>query len=177
MLLGALIPGGMAAPAAAGPVNGLGAMGGLAAHSFRLPQDVGDDLIFSGYGPSVWLDAQFVVNDRWSLVPVLQASLEHTTDMFHVPGNTEGTVFTYSALFQVRFWLGDYYLSPHIGVYQEAFSSYKGQLFQYGSEGGGASVGWEGGEGWIANAAVDWETPLVNHQIWALRAQVGYRWR
>jgi hypothetical protein len=175
-LLG-LLPACLAPLAWGGPEAGLGLAGGPVYHRYRLPQDVGADLVFTSAGLSLSGDAQFVFDDRWSVNPALQFSYEPTTNMFEGSGNTEGRVFAYAALFQVRCWLGNAYAALHLGVYQEVFRSRSGQVFERGHEGGGGAVGWEQPGGLTLALLGDVESPLPGaDRIFALRLNVGYRW-
>jgi hypothetical protein len=167
----------LAPRARAEPKSGLGLAAGPVHHRYRLLEDVGEDLVFSSTGLSLSGDAQFVFNDSWSVNPALQFSLEKTTNIFNSVENTEGRVFAYSALFQLRHWLGNAYLALHLGVYQEVFRSRSGQVFERAHEGGGGAVGWESPGGLALALLGDVESPLPHaDRIYALRFNIGYRW-
>ncbi|MBU3916490.1 DUF3575 domain-containing protein [bacterium] len=165
--------------ARAEPGNGLALMAGYAEHHYRLVQDTKADLIFTGTGIAFGMDFQFVVTDQWSINTALQWSFENTTDIFNVPGNTEGTVFTYNAIFQTRYWFNNIYICPQIGIYYEIFTSHSDQVFSQRGVGGGFAVGWEGKNGWLVNLQYDLETaaPIGVDNIQIYRLLVGFRWK
>ena len=61
-------------------------------HAFYQPLSGGGARDFSSAGAALSGDAQFVWNDRWSVNPTIQFSLEHITG-----GNIEGDLLAYSA--------------------------------------------------------------------------------
>lgn len=150
-------------PAQAGPVNGLALyLGGVAARQGDLHST----------GVSLGGDAQFTLNDRWSLNPCLYVSAEGASGSQRVSDGLGGI--------QVRHWQGNWFLGGQIFYHDRLLSQDGGLLSSQYGPGLGAVTGWEGPSGWIVDAQVD----ALEGQFFspddrrtALRVHVGYRWR
>lgn len=151
-----------AAPAWAQPVNGLGAFAGYAHHWFN------EDLTSAGL--SLAGDAQFAVNERWSLNPILQLSQEQAS------GVLSGTVRNAAIALQLRAWMGAFYAGAHVGLYYRYFEGGFAPASR-STSGGGIAAGWEGAGGWVLGAQVDAPEPRARPLAYGARLHVGYRWR
>lgn len=124
-------------------------------------------------GFAVGVDAQFVVNDDWSLNPYLILSSETTDSSLDVL-NGEGGL-------QARYWIGSWFLGPQF-LFHDTLLKQGGTVGQslYGPA-VGFSAGWEGSNGWSvvleANALENGTTQSVpkNNRSDVLLL-VGYRW-
>ena len=161
-----------------GGKNGIGLYGGIVRHKFHRKQDVGEPLDFTSVGINVTGDAQFMINESWSIVPALMFSREKTSNIFNVPGNTEGTVTSYNATLQGRLWFGGIFLGAHVGVYQASVKTHTGQVFETGGNGFGVAGGWESEGGFILNIQFDLQERAFDdtEKVSAIRLQAGFRW-
>jgi hypothetical protein len=150
-----------AAAVQAQPANGLGAFAGYAYHWFN------KDLTSAGL--SLAGDAQFAINDRWSLNPILQLSQEQAS------GAISGTVRNAGIALQLRGWMGAFYAGVHAGLYYRYFEGGFAPASR-STSGGGVAAGWEGSGGWILGAQVDAPEPRVSPVAYGVRLHVGYRW-
>lgn len=158
----ALLAGIAAAPAAAAPENGVGLLlGGVAAQ---------EDTMDSA-GLSLGLDAQFAVDDRWSLNPTLLASAEKASSQRKVSDGMVGL--------QVRRWFGTAYVGLH-AFYHVRVIVRDGTVSNsaYGVA-GGLVGGYEGASGWGGQVQFDAlensGVPSVYRN--AVRVHATYRWR
>ena len=131
------------------------------------------DVYGTSKGLALGVDAQFVVNDDWSLNPYLLISTE-TTDTSLDVINGEGGL-------QARYWIGSWFLGPQFLFHDTLLKqgSTVGQSL-YGPA-AGLSFGWESRSGWSvvleANAFEKGTTQSVpkNNRSDVLLL-VGYRW-
>jgi hypothetical protein len=158
----ALLAGIAATPARAAPENGVGLMLGAVAAR--------EDTMNSA-GVSVGLDAQFAVDERWSLNPTLLASAEQASSQWKVSDGMVGL--------QVRRWFRAAYVGLH-AFYHVRVIVRDGTVSNsaYGVA-GGLVGGYEGPSGWGAQVQLDAlensGVPSVYRN--AVRAHATYRWR
>jgi hypothetical protein len=156
------------AAAEPGPHNGFGLAAGLAAH--RVPVNPApEESTYTSAGASLAGDAQFVVNERWSLNPFLMLSLEH------VHGRVDGTASNGAAGFEVRRWASGFYAGLHVGYYVELLNARGNTGTSYGP-GLGASFGHESGSGFTWGVQVDAMRGFAAVIHGGLRLHVGWRW-
>lgn len=132
------------------------------------------DVYGTGKGFALGVDAQFVVNDDWSLNPYLLISSETTGVNSLDVINGEGGL-------QARYWFGSWFLGPQFLFHDTLLKqgSTVGQSL-YGPA-VGLTAGWEGRSGWSvvleANFLENGTTQSVpkNNRSDVLLL-VGYRW-
>ena len=126
----------------------------------------------SSSGTSLGVDAQFALDDHWSLNPMLMVSLETTSSSsLRLSDNLGGL--------QCRRWAGPVYFGPQL-FFHDRLQMVGGQVVnsQYGP-GVGVVLGWEGASGLSVGAQVDaLEGQFLNptDRRNAVRVHVGYRW-
>jgi hypothetical protein len=156
--------------ARAEPRNGFGLAGGLTAHRARYTFADGSFVPYTSAGLSLGGDAQFAVDERWSLNPYLLLSLERNS------GDLAGTIGNGAAGFEVRRWRGPLFLGLRAGYYVQLLSTTRATSTAYGP-GLGVSFGGESAEGLTWGAALDvlrLGTFVATHV--GLRLHVGWRW-
>ena len=156
-----------AACAQAAPENGLGVYFGVI-HSSNA------SVYGTGNGASVGADAQFAVNDNWSLNPYLEVSYETTS----TPGVK---IINGTAGLSARRWFGEWFLGGALLFHDELQKS-NGTTYAstYGT-GIGVSFGWEGKGHWTFMGEVNalerqnaaFSTADTRSDV---RLLVGYRW-
>lgn len=132
------------------------------------------DAYGTSHGGAVGVDAQFVVNEDWSLNPYLLISSETT-------GTNNLDVINGEGGLQARYWLGSWFLGPQFLFHDTLLKqgSTVGQSL-YGPA-VGFTAGWEGRSGWSvvlhANFLENGTTQSVpkNNRSDVLLL-VGYRW-
>lgn len=131
------------------------------------------DVYGTGKGFALGVDAQFVVNEYWSLNPYLLISSE-TSDRSYDVINGEGGL-------QARYWLGSWFLGPQF-LFHDMLLKQGGTVGQslYGPA-VGLTAGWESRSGWSvvleANAFETGHTQSVpNNNRSDVLLLVGYRW-
>jgi len=157
--------------ALAAPGNGFGLAGGPTAHSVRLTFLDGTSQRYTSAGLGVTGDAQFVVNERWSLDSFLSLTLERSH------GDVTATLSNGMAGFQVRRWFGQFFMGAHLGEYTELLRDATHAQTVYGP-GMGAAVGQERPDGLIWSAQLDLPRKLIapGEVRVGLLLQVGWRW-
>lgn len=137
------------------------------------PVHVHDPTLGNDNGSALGVDAQFVVNDAWSLNPYLGISTDH-------PGNGYTSTNITGGL-QARYWVGSWFIGAEY-LYHDLLVS-KGGLTQLSTFGPalGAAVGWEGENHW--SVMLEWQGLEGQGLNWAsgntrsdVRVVVGYRW-
>ncbi len=159
------------AVALAAPEQGLGLALGPEAHSVRTQLGDGSEERYTSAGVGLAGDLQFVVDDRWSLSPFLQLSLERTHGDRNVVASHQ------AAGFQVRRWWDSAFVAVHAAYYVELLATPGSSRTRYGP-GLGAAIGAEpsGRPSWALQ--VDLPLLLATHSTQVgLRLQVGWRWR
>jgi hypothetical protein len=159
-----------AAPAAwAEPRNGFGLEAGPVWHRVSTPGGDGT-LRYESAGLGLVGDAQFVVNERWSLVPLLALTAERTH------GDLSATASNGMAAFQLRRWWGDWFVGGHLGYYVELLEQPGSSGTRYGP-GAGAALGAErpGGLSWSVQLDLPRKLQVRGETRIALRAQLGWR--
>jgi hypothetical protein len=141
----------------AAPRSGFGLAGGPVAHRTEVLLIDLSTQRYDSAGLTLLGDAQFVVNERWSLNPFLMLSLERAS------GDIRGTVSYGASGFQVRRWLEGLFVAGHLGYYVELLTDPRHSRTVYG-EGLGLALGGERGDGvgWIAQ--VDLPRVLVHDE-------------
>ena len=169
LLLAAAPP--LVPPALAAPQQGAGLALGPEAHSVRTRFGDGSEERYTSAGVGLAGDLQFVVDDRWSLSPFLQLSLERTR------GDRDVVASHQAAGFQVRRWWDTAFVAVHAAYYVELLANAGSSSTRYGP-GLGAAIGAEppGRPTWALQ--LDLPLLLASHtsQV-GLRLQVGWRWR
>jgi hypothetical protein len=148
--------------AAADPQNGIGAYVGLVSAT---------EGSIKSNGLSLGADAQFVLNDNWSLVPYLMISAEH--------GFNSKTISDGLAGLHIRRWFGDWFVGGQVFEHDRiVLSSGNVQYSAYGAA-VGVLAGFEYTSGWGAEVQTDsFETtnnPGIRRN--AVRVHLTYRWR
>jgi hypothetical protein len=152
------------------PRNGFGAATGLAAHAGQFTRADGTSEGFWMAGLSFDGDAQFAIDDRWSLDPYLLLSLEHSSS------NIDVTASNGAAGLEVRRWSGEHYLGVRLGAYvQLRIDANHNNHTGYGP-GGGVSIGGESESGFTWAAVADLVHVGVFGDQVAVRLHIGHRW-
>lgn len=152
--------------AEAAPPNGFGFyVGPVSSHD--------GELYGNGHGAGVGVDAQFAVNDRWSLNPYLFLSSESADQSYDVQ-NGEGGL-------QARYWVGSWFVAGQF-LFHDMLLTQRGHVSSslYGP-GVGAAVGWESDTHWsvtlVANGLEYAHPPNGTTSYRSdLLLLVGYRW-
>ncbi|MBI3992364.1 MAG: hypothetical protein HY342_03750 [Candidatus Lambdaproteobacteria bacterium] len=155
-------------PALGAAANGFGLLGGAVGHHVQTP--VPRD--HTSLGLALHGDAQFVIDDAWSLVPLLGLTLERLGD------GLEGTASNGMAGLELRRWFGDAYLGGRLGYYVELLAI-AGTTGTYYGPGFGLTAGMEWADGWAWAVQVDRPRQLLFSALDArttLRLVVGRRW-
>lgn len=121
-------------------------------------------------GLSLGVDAQFVLNDNWSLAPYLMVSSERD--------NASHTVSDGLAGVSLRRWFGEWFAGPQVFEHDLiVMSNGTVNSSAYGLS-GGLVAGFEYANGWGAEAQADlFESTMVRGvQRNALRLHLTYRW-
>lgn len=141
------------------PQNGLGAYVGMIGAS--------ESGVASG-GLSLGLDAQFVINERWSFNPYMQVSAEKNANSKYVADGMVGL--------PVRRWLGEWFIGAHVFAYDRVLID-NGRAYDsaYGI-GAGVQAGFEYSNGWGAEIQTNSELIRPGIQRHALRLHLTYRW-
>jgi hypothetical protein len=156
--------------AVAEPQGGFGLAGGLALHAGRVPAIGGPGQSYSSGGASLAGDAQFVINERWSLNPYLLLSLERSD------APLSATISNGAAGLELRRWRGGHYLGLRTGAYVELIASSTNVSTAYGP-GLGMSLGGEREDGFSWGLSLDLSrVTLVSVNHIGLRLNVGRRW-
>jgi len=146
--------------ASADPQNGMGAYAGLIGAT---ENSVGSN------GLSLGLDAQFVINDRWSLNPYMLISAERDINSKNVSDGLVGL--------PVRRWLGEWFVGAHVFEHDRVFiDNGRATDSAYGL-GAGVLAGVEYSNGWGAEVQTNSEFIRPGIQRHALRLHLTYRWR
>jgi hypothetical protein len=154
--------------AAAAPQNGIGTYVGLISATEGGSRSK---------GLSLGMDAQFTINDNWSVVPYLMVSAERDSASRTVADGLAGL--------QARRWFGDWFVGGHVFDHDWiVFSNGKVQCSAYGSFGlaMGVLAGFEYASGWGAEVQTDsLESVCYNTTTDirrnAVRLHLTYRWR
>ncbi|MBI4082991.1 MAG: hypothetical protein HY423_10310 [Candidatus Lambdaproteobacteria bacterium] len=157
-------------PVAAGPANGFGLAGGPVVHSVRT-QDRSGTLAYTSAGVGLFGDAQFTVDDRWSLDPYLALTAERAQ------GDLSADVSNGMAGFQLRRWAGDRYLAAQVGYHVELRIA-SGRTSTFYGPSAGIGTGVERESGLTYGATFDALRLFISRDVrLALRIHVGWRWR
>lgn len=148
--------------ASAAPQNGIGSYVGLISAT---------EGSMNSTGLSLGLDAQFAINDNWSLVPYLMLSAEHTSTSKSAADGLAGL--------QLRRWFNDWFVGMHVFDHDRIVSG--GGTVQSSAYGLAAGVlaGFEYDNGWGAEIQTDsFETTNnIGVRRNAVRLHLTYRWR
>ena len=149
------------ATAYAAPQNGFGVYGGVIG---------ANENSATSKGLSLGTDAQFVINDDWSLNPYLMASAERSS--------TSTTVFDELVGLQVRRWFGEWFIGGQAFVHDRLIhGNGNTQASAYGAS-PGLVAGVEYASGWGAEVQADSfeSTNTTGVRRNAVRLQLTYRW-
>ena len=125
-------------------------------------------------GVSVGADAQFMVNDDWSLNPYLNMTSESTDQTFHLVNGTAGL--------QARRWFGGSWFLGAEYLFHDLLLRNNGTVESsiYGP-GLGVAAGWESASHW--SVMVEWDGLEGQGFSWSsgnnrndVRVVVGYHW-
>lgn len=150
-----------AVPAFASPKNGFGAYGGVIAAS---------ENGISSKGLSLGADAQFTINEAWSLNPYLMASVERSSSSNTVSDELVGV--------QLRYWFSEWFIGGHIFEHDRVFfGNGSSQNSSYGPA-FGVVAGLESSTGWGALMQTDTfeSTSVSGVKRNAFRLSLTYRW-
>jgi hypothetical protein len=145
----------------AGPANGIGFYGGVIGASQAGVQSK---------GLSLGVDAQFMVNDNWSVNPYLMASAERDPDSTSLADGLAGV--------QLRRWFGDWFVGGHMFEHDlitfrdgRVSSSAYGLAF-------GPVAGFENAAGWGAAIQLDAFESTIEKGVRrnAVRLHLTHRW-
>lgn len=157
--------------ALAEPQNGFGLAIGPTAHHARVVA-FGAHQTYNSAGFGITADAQFVVNDNWSINPVLQAALEKAHgDITNNLGNSQAGL-------EFRRWFGNGFVAPVLIYSLEDVLKNGVQRAEYGP-GVGLVTGWESPAGLTVSLQVDAPESLYfssNQRRAGAWLQFGYRW-
>ncbi len=147
--------------AQAAPQNGFGVYAGMIGAS---------ENGVASKGLSLGADAQFTIDDNWSLNPYLMASLEHSSASTTVSDELVGL--------QVRRWVGDWFIGAQVFAHDRLIvGNGSTQSSAYGVA-PGVLAGVEYASGWGAEIQADTfensTTAGVSRN--AVRLQLTYRW-
>jgi len=149
-----------AQPLLAEPQNGIGAYVGLIGAT--------ENNVNSG-GLSLGLDAQFAINNDWSLNPYMLISAEKNANSQNVSDGMVGL--------PVRHWLGEWFVGGHVFEHVRVLiDNGRAADSAYGL-GAGVMAGFEYANGWGAEVQTDSELIRPGIQRHALRFHLTYRWR
>lgn len=144
------------------PQNGFGAYLGIIGAS--------ENSVTSN-GTSVGVDAQFAINDNWSLNPYLMTSLEHSSVSTTVSDELVGM--------QVRRWFGDWFVGGQVFVHDRLIvANGTTQNSSYGAA-PGVLAGVEYSNGWGVEIQADtFENSSLTPGVFrnAVRLHLTYRW-
>ena len=148
-------------PVLAGPVSGFGIYLG--------PIGATEDS-FETVGVGFGADAQFVINDSWSLNPFLMSSAERDTD-----STITGTTADILVGLQLRYWSGNWFAGPQAFFHDKIIIDSGISESLYGP-GLGVLAGYEAVSGWGVESQLD--AGMAETEIrYALRLNLTYRWR
>ena len=163
------------APASvADPQNGFSFAIGAAYHDARVSINDVPMEHYQASGLGIDGDAQFVVNEHWSVNPFLQAAAEYAT------GDLRTHLFNSQGGLEIRHWWGNVYVSPMLDFGAEQL--YKGATITRASFGPGVGLatGWESPQGWLIRLQADAPESLyfsANQRRAGAWLLFGYRWR
>lgn len=143
------------------PKNGFGVYGGVIGAS---------ENGVTSKGVSVGLDAQFTLDDNWSLNPYLMASAEHSSVSTTVSDELVGL--------QVRRWFGDWFIGGQVNAHDRLIiGNGTTQSSAYGVA-PGVLLGFEYASGWGAEIQADMfeNSTTAGTMRNALRLHLTYRW-
>lgn len=121
-------------------------------------------------GVSLGVDAQFVINDKWSLNPYLMASAERSSVSTTASDELIGL--------QLRRWLGEWFIGVQSIVHDRlAFAGGQVQNSAYGVS-PGFVAGFEAANGWGTEIQTDLLESTNTPGVWrnAVRWHLTYRW-
>ena len=121
-------------------------------------------------GISVGVDAQFTINDKWSLNPYLMTSLEHSSVSTTVSDELVGMQF--------RRWFGDWFVGGQVFAHDRLIvANGTTQNSNYGIA-PGVLMGVEYSSGWGAEIQADAFENSVTSGVYrnAVRLNFTYRW-
>ncbi|MES1981819.1 MAG: hypothetical protein V4443_05015 [Pseudomonadota bacterium] len=147
--------------ASASPQNGIGAYAGVISAT-----EAGS----ASTGLSAGVDAQFVINDRWSLSPYLLISAERNSASTSVADGLAGV--------HVKRWFGDWFAGAQIFEHDRViYGNGNAQSSAYGL-GMGLLAGFEYASGWGAQVQADLleSSNISSSQRNAVRLHLVYRW-
>ncbi len=128
--------------------------------------------VYESVGVGVYGDAQFVLDERWSLNPYLQTAWEHSHGQLNTPLlNSEGGL-------QLRRWYNNFYLGGALNFSSEQVLQHQGIVRADFGPGVSAVFGWENPDGLTYGLQLD--APQsgnggVSHRA-AVAVWCGYRW-
>ncbi|NNM52151.1 MAG: hypothetical protein HKM02_07985 [Pseudomonadales bacterium] len=158
----------------ADPQNGFSFAIGSAYHDAHVSINGVPQQHYKGPGLGIGGDAQFVVNEHWSVNPFLQAAAEYAT------GDLRTHLFNSQGGLEIRRWWGNVYVSPMLD--ESAEQLYKGATITRATFGPGVGLatGWESSHGWLVRLQADAPEILyfsANQRRAGAWLLVGYRWR
>ena len=159
-------------PAYAEPQDGFGLAVGPTSHTATVIIS-GVKQHYDSSGAGLTADAQFVVNDSWSINPSVQIALEKARgDLTNNIGNSEAGL-------QLRHWTGNVFIAPVL-LYsvEDVLNGTVVQRVEYGP-GVGLIGGWESPTGLTLSVQADAPESLYfssSQRRTGLWLQLGYRW-
>jgi len=118
---------------------------------------------------SLGLDAQFVINERWSLNPYMLISAERDANSKNVSDGMVGL--------PVRRWLGEWFVGAHVFEHDRVLIDNGRSTDSAYGLGAGVQAGFEYANGWGAEVQTNSELIRQGVQRHALRLHLTYRWR
>lgn len=181
------------APAFSAPSTGLGIFLGLSGHDHVLKSRAADNtenfdpnsrINYRSRGYSIGGEEQFMITERWAIVPTLTLSIEQTTSLVERgaerPFRSTHTFFT--GVFQFRYWMDAVFAGFHVGYGWHIIKFRQtGNSTSVANNNAGLVTGFEFDPGWFGYVLYEDLNPLgeiLNVKRKAgLRLVFGHRWR